>query len=65
MFTGGGMGNQWGIGWNEVQQSAAREVAQQELLQLEARLLLVLDNMESVKRMLADLGDIQAWLGLV
>jgi hypothetical protein len=43
------MGNQWGTGWNE---------AQQELLWLEAQLLLVLDNMESVKRMLTDLGDI-------
>jgi hypothetical protein len=58
MFTGGGMGNQWGTSWNEAQRSAAREVAQQELLWLEALLLLVLDNMESVKRMLADLGDI-------
>jgi hypothetical protein len=58
MFTGSSMGNQWGIGWNEGQWSAAREVAQQELLRLEARLLLVLDNMELVKRMLTDLGDI-------
>jgi hypothetical protein len=57
MFTGGGLGNQWGIGWNEAQRSAAREVAQQELLWLEAWLLLVLDNMESVKRILTDLGD--------